>query len=292
MTIWEELGISRTNDMRQIKKAYAEKSKLVHPEEHPEAFRRLHEAYREAVNIARFQSNAVKFQDNSEKSTLSEQLDFSKTETLKALENDESGEIDFNQVYQEHSNAQPRLENEFDFDGVIKRNDLKHNNEIMEKTEIIMRKMSELYNRKKFADENERSWLNIFDTDLFYEIRYEPIFMQELCLFFKTYKLYDTLANALYKCTDFSEVLHLDESGEIEVLYDKIIAIKAKQYKYFDDVLKLCRIAAFVFMVMTVLLIAYKKWEVAILTMISIAFFAAAFILIRKGMKKFYDRNT
>lgn len=292
MTIWEELGISRTNDMRQIKKAYAEKSKLVHPEEHPEAFRRLHEAYRQAVNIARFQSNAVKFQDNSEKSTLSEQLDFSKTETLKALENDEPSEIDFNQVYQEHSNAQPRLENEFDFDGVIKRNDLKHNNEIMEKTEIIMRKMSELYNRRKFADENERSWLNIFDTDLFYEIRYEPIFMQELCLFFKTYKLYDTLANALYKCTDFSEVLYLDESGEIEVLYDKIIAIKAKQYKYFDDVLKLCRIAAFVFMVMTVLLIAYKKWEVAILTMISIAFFAAAFILIRKGMKKFYDRNT
>ena len=152
MTIWEELGISRTNDMRQIKKAYAEKSKLVHPEEHPEAFRRLHEAYREAVNIARFQSNAVKFQDNSEKSTLSEQLDFSKTETLKALENDEPSEIDFNQVYQEHSNAQPRLENEFDFDGVIKRNDLKHNNEIMEKTEIIMRKMSELYNRRKFAD--------------------------------------------------------------------------------------------------------------------------------------------
>ncbi len=292
MTIWEELGISRTNDMRQIKKAYAEKSKLVHPEEHPEAFRRLHEAYRQAVNIARFQSNAVKFQDNSEKSTLSEQLDFSKTETLKALENDEPSEIDFNQVYQEHSNAQPRLENEFDFDGVIKRNDLKHNNEIMEKTEIIMRKMSELYNRRKFADENERSWLNIFDTDLFYEIRYEPIFMQELCLFFKTYKLYDTLANALYKCTDFSEVLYLDESGEIEVLYDKIIAIKAKQYKYFDDVLKLCRIAAFVFMVMTVLLIAYKKWEVAILTMISIVFFAAAFILIRKGMKKFYDRNT
>ena len=50
--IWNELEIEPTNDRRAIKRAYAKKSRLCHPEEKPEEFRRLHEAYRLALELA------------------------------------------------------------------------------------------------------------------------------------------------------------------------------------------------------------------------------------------------
>lgn len=46
MSYWELLGIPPTDDINLIKKAYAEKSKLYHPETHPEQFQELHHAYK------------------------------------------------------------------------------------------------------------------------------------------------------------------------------------------------------------------------------------------------------
>ncbi len=62
MGIWEILGIAPTTNIRQIKKAYAAKSREVHPEEKPEEFRMLHEAYQKALQYAKKagQPNPVK----------------------------------------------------------------------------------------------------------------------------------------------------------------------------------------------------------------------------------------
>ena len=49
MDIWEILGISPVKDKRLIKKAYAARSREIHPEEQPEEFMRLYEAYRMAL---------------------------------------------------------------------------------------------------------------------------------------------------------------------------------------------------------------------------------------------------
>ncbi len=49
---WELLGISPTKDIRAIKRAYAEKLRLHHPEDDPEGFQNLHEAYRAALEYA------------------------------------------------------------------------------------------------------------------------------------------------------------------------------------------------------------------------------------------------
>lgn len=46
------LGIGPTTDKRQIKRAYAARSKEVHPEEKPDEFRMLHEAYQKALKYA------------------------------------------------------------------------------------------------------------------------------------------------------------------------------------------------------------------------------------------------
>lgn len=53
MTIWQTLGIEPTSDLAVIKRAYAAQAKQYHPEEHPDEFRALHDAYRQAARYAR-----------------------------------------------------------------------------------------------------------------------------------------------------------------------------------------------------------------------------------------------
>ena len=53
MSIWEILGIPPTTDIVTIKKAYADRAKEWHPEEYPEEFKRLRNAYQTAVKRAK-----------------------------------------------------------------------------------------------------------------------------------------------------------------------------------------------------------------------------------------------
>lgn len=55
--IWDILGLHVTTDRKAIQKAYAKKTKLVHPEEHPEEFMELHEAYKKAIHFAKRQKS-------------------------------------------------------------------------------------------------------------------------------------------------------------------------------------------------------------------------------------------
>lgn len=50
MNIWDILQIEATSDKKAIKKAYARRSKVVHPEEKPEEFQQLYAAYQAALN--------------------------------------------------------------------------------------------------------------------------------------------------------------------------------------------------------------------------------------------------
>lgn len=49
MNCWELLGVAPNADASVIKKAFAERSRKAHPEDDPEGFVRLRDAYREAV---------------------------------------------------------------------------------------------------------------------------------------------------------------------------------------------------------------------------------------------------
>ena len=52
-SVFEILGIEPTKDIRAIKKAYAAKVKSCHPEEEPELWKKLHDAYDEAIRYAK-----------------------------------------------------------------------------------------------------------------------------------------------------------------------------------------------------------------------------------------------
>lgn len=53
MNTWKILGIPPTDDIAKIKSAYAKQAKLYHPEEHPDEFKALQDAYKTAVKIAK-----------------------------------------------------------------------------------------------------------------------------------------------------------------------------------------------------------------------------------------------
>ena len=54
MTVWEKLGIDPTTNLRDIKKAYAKKLKLIDQESHPEKFIELREIFEEAQREAEY----------------------------------------------------------------------------------------------------------------------------------------------------------------------------------------------------------------------------------------------
>lgn len=54
--IWSILGIEPTTNKKKIQQAYADKIKIYHPEDDPEGFQRLKEAYRSAIAYTKNQS--------------------------------------------------------------------------------------------------------------------------------------------------------------------------------------------------------------------------------------------
>ena len=57
--IWEVLGIAPTGDKRAIRSAYSVLVKQCHPEEDPQGFKRLHEAYQAALAYAAGKVNII-----------------------------------------------------------------------------------------------------------------------------------------------------------------------------------------------------------------------------------------
>ena len=56
---WEILGVDSNADLAEIKKAYARLSREFHPEEHPEEYKELKEAYQRASRLAKVRRTAV-----------------------------------------------------------------------------------------------------------------------------------------------------------------------------------------------------------------------------------------
>ena len=50
---WNVLELPGPSELPEIRRAYAQKLKAVHPEEDPEGFQQLHDAYQQACRIAR-----------------------------------------------------------------------------------------------------------------------------------------------------------------------------------------------------------------------------------------------
>lgn len=66
MNYWEQLGLDGpTQDIKKIKKAYAKKAHEVNPEDDPEGFVALHNAYKAAIGMARANSRAQEMEESA-----------------------------------------------------------------------------------------------------------------------------------------------------------------------------------------------------------------------------------
>jgi len=74
MDFWAVLGIKSTTDSSAIRKAYAAKLKIFHPEDDPEGFQQLRLAYENAINLAKRNQKFAKTV-NAQQSSLSSQLE-------------------------------------------------------------------------------------------------------------------------------------------------------------------------------------------------------------------------
>ena len=99
--MWEILGIKPTTDIKEIKSAYAKLAKQFNPEEHPEEFKRIFDAYKAASNYAKGRGRSISVElktveklKQSRKEKEDSGLDFSAvgTDGKKAENDGENGE--------------------------------------------------------------------------------------------------------------------------------------------------------------------------------------------------------
>lgn len=87
MNIWKQLQIEPTTDQKAIRRAYAARSRMIHPEERPEEFRMLYEAYQEALSYAKRGGQSASFvAQKTEEETVSEKKEEKSTDTEETAE--------------------------------------------------------------------------------------------------------------------------------------------------------------------------------------------------------------
>ena len=114
MNIWDILGTPMTGDIREIKRAYARQSKTVHPEDDPQGFQRLRDAYETALRYAQFSSAAHAAPDVADETADSETTAFA-PQIITVAPKDEKivrDEIDFDKILEEqvYKNSQEAID--------------------------------------------------------------------------------------------------------------------------------------------------------------------------------------
>lgn len=144
MDVWEILGINPTNDLSSIKKAYAAKLKIHHPEDDPEGYQRLREAYDLVIKLSKnSNSEKVHFNNNSD-TNRSDWGDNSSTKLNKSN--------NFNNIY--WTKSKTSSENEINFDQL--------------NADFVNQANSLYWNFTSRIDINK--WNSLFDSDVIWNM--------------------------------------------------------------------------------------------------------------------------
>ena len=97
---WDILGIEKTKDKLEIKKAYAKLARTISPEDDPEGFQRIHDAYKQALRFAGLESVplAALGPNGSEETEPEADSDSEETEADPAPDEDADLPFDFSSI--------------------------------------------------------------------------------------------------------------------------------------------------------------------------------------------------
>ncbi|MDD6808398.1 MAG: J domain-containing protein [Oscillospiraceae bacterium] len=244
MNYWEILGIERTNDKKTIKRAYAKKSREVHPEEHPEEFKRLHEAYEYALEYA----NEIGLPNvvvSSEESH-TENIDLESTEeenlfdslrktteeipevTEKETSSEEENLFDslkktteeIPEISEEESSKETHFEDKdyIDFEKIFEQDAISYFEEVKSLTNKSLEELDKLYKNKvkKFGP-----WDEVCKSDFFCEAGLHPYFVDSLTQFTKEREdLPKNFYRAVCNIYKFEELKTRENKGNLTGLYE------------------------------------------------------------------------
>ncbi len=264
MNCWQILEINPTDNAREIKRAYANKSKLVHPEEHPEEFRELHDAYELALKICKEMSEsdddysehaqnpeqprrilrkkdaddglesskAIDDVINSEYEVEDNQASDDETDLFDVLEGYRFKQTakrkreSVNTVEEDSGNL---LEDDLGFDEAIQRAYQNYKEQIILNTQRVMGKLEVL--SYMLPDKTKSEWQKVMQGNDFLEAMDSEYFAYQLTGFTKDHEdLPKEYYKSLVKILNFDELATREEKGFYTELFN--LCVKRGAYEY------------------------------------------------------------
>lgn len=236
MTVWQILGIEPTDNIRAIKRAYAARSAAVHPEEHPEAFQQLHEAYQEALERAEF----IKAHPPLDRQEAAEQETPQATTSQPTAPTPQQGTTQPSVPQQEAAppsdpspaapfpqpEAQPSVLNQ-QFVRKVYDADYEKRGAVSQQTAAVMQRLYELY----FSRANYADYQQLFRSPAVAELLDEPYFMQSLLQFMRQHEPDKDFFDGVFNAYGFTYYNAEEQSLRYE-LYRYITYIYSKKTKY------------------------------------------------------------
>lgn len=183
MNCYEVLGISATDDVKVIRRAYAAKSREFHPEEHPQEFQILHDAYEEALARARQLKARSAEQGESQNEQPIQETETEETPLAQPMQDKEPEEMQEETSASEVTAGQWREQ----FERIASAQE--YPQEVYAAVRAIMENARAVY-----MDEKERNrlyhWKDIFEEPQLADILGTRVFVQAWYDFLKSYHLF------------------------------------------------------------------------------------------------------
>lgn len=129
--------------------------------------------------------------------------------------------------------------------------------------------------------------MDIFSSDAVEEIRYEPIFIRELCRFLKSHRISENMANAIFSNFKLYDYMAYHDNSDMEDLYNLIIGTKGEALNRLEASIKLFKILVALFSVAFVCSLA-AAWLFP-LTLACLGGSIIGLIVLKGKRKKFYE---
>lgn len=248
MEIWETLGIKKTTNKREIKRAYAKLAAIYHPEESPEEFKAIYAAYEQAMAYAKGENgNWNQSQLDSEEMNVSF---FLKNETADASLNfeqmilpekkenlslvNEKNELDFDQLISPDAGTPISLKKEQEKSKIefgVLNNETEWTDYLDEIDELIgkFRKLAYSSHRNQ-----RKRWNKLLNSEAFLEVRATREFLMKFTIIFRDVQVSKRVARLVFACLDFNDIEEsLDDSvyGELKELLIMDIEGKEREVK-------------------------------------------------------------
>lgn len=192
-TIWEILHLDTpTNSIEEIKNAYALQSKKCNPEENPEEFQRLYQAYKSAINYAKYNQNRENKLENNNN-------ELSVSDTNNKSNNDDSEQQNElkERIYRKNQERYENKNEEIEEDLELRKTFEEIRSDDRENYIAIQNMISEI---DKYLNKNKRKLKKVVGSDEFYRLMHLQKFQFALSTYLNSRQsTYSDYAGQIYK---------------------------------------------------------------------------------------------